>query len=329
MELTPVCVVCALIPYNRDVYCLFTVMARLNLTTRDMIKKKKLTSVLMFWLDLLSVVISFFELLCVMVEYRIRKKSLRATYFIDFYSRQGDIHHLIYKSDETCKDHFRMDRNAFSKLCNMLEARGGLKATKHMLVDEQVAMFLYILAHHVKNRIVKRQFKRSGETISRHFKSVLHAVIRLHAEFLEKPEPILETSTDEKWKWFKVYYDALLLSLCHSTIILRTYILCLCIKNCLGALDGTHIRVRVPLDDKPRYRNRKGEITTNVLGVCSQKMQFIYVLAGWEGSAADGRVLRDAINRRNGLKVPHGKESIFANLIILLIIICTETIFFY
>jgi hypothetical protein len=30
------------------------------------------------------------------------------------------------------------------------------------------------------------------------------------------------------------------------------------IKNCLGALDGTHIRVRVPLDDKPRYRNRKG-----------------------------------------------------------------------
>jgi hypothetical protein len=39
-------------------------------------------------------------------------------------------------------------------------------------------------------------------------------------------------------------------------------------------------------------------------------MQFIYVLAGWEGSAADGRVLRDAINRRNRLRVPHGKENI-------------------
>ncbi|CAA0810629.1 Unknown protein [Striga hermonthica] len=33
-------------------------------------------------------------------------------------------------------------------------------------------------------------------------------------------------------------------------------------------------------------------------------MQFIYVLPGWEGSAADGRVLRDAITRRNGLVVP-------------------------
>jgi len=133
---TPVCVVCPFIPYNRDVYCLFIVMARLNLTTRDMIKKKKLTSMLMFWLDMLSVVIAFFELLCVMVEYRIQKESLRARYVIDFYSRQGDIHRLIYESDEICHDHFRMDRNAFSKLCNMLEARGGLKATKHMLIYE-------------------------------------------------------------------------------------------------------------------------------------------------------------------------------------------------
>lgn len=33
-------------------------------------------------------------------------------------------------------------------------------------------------------------------------------------------------------------------------------------------------------------------------------MQFIYVLPGWEGSAADGRVLRDALLRPHGLKVP-------------------------
>ncbi|KAG6476592.1 hypothetical protein ZIOFF_065837 [Zingiber officinale] len=30
---------------------------------------------------------------------------------------------------------------------------------------------------------------------------------------------------------------------------------------------------------------------------------------GWEGSAADGRVLRDAISRRNGLKIPQGKSQ--------------------
>lgn len=63
----------------------------------------------------------------------------------------------------------------------------------------------------------------------------------------------------------------------------------------------------MPEADKPRYRSRKNEIATNVLGVCSQDMQFIYVLPGWEGSAADSRVLRDAISRRHGLRVPHGE----------------------
>nr|KAJ0193998.1 hypothetical protein LSAT_V11C800404790 [Lactuca sativa] len=74
--------------------------------------------------------------------------------------------------------------------------------------------------------------------------------------------------------------------------------------NCIGALDGTHIKCLVPLKDKPKYRTRKNDIATNVLGVCSQDMQFIYVLPGWDGSTADGRVLRDALLRSHGLKFP-------------------------
>ncbi|KAL0430554.1 UNVERIFIED_CONTAM: hypothetical protein Sradi_0681400, partial [Sesamum radiatum] len=35
-------------------------------------------------------------------------------------------------------------------------------------------------------------------------------------------------------------------------------------------------------------------------------MEFIYVLTGWEGSAADSRVLRNAINRPTGLRIPTG-----------------------
>ncbi|KAG8372793.1 hypothetical protein BUALT_Bualt12G0103900 [Buddleja alternifolia] len=101
--------------------------------------------------------------------------------------------------------------------------------------------------------------------------------MRLQSVLLNTPEPIPENSADEKWKWF---------------------------KNYLGALDGTYINVRVPIIDKPRYRSRKGEIATNVLGVCSHDMQFIYILPGWEGSVADGRVLREAMRMRNGLKVP-------------------------
>ncbi|KAL5544075.1 hypothetical protein UlMin_007859 [Ulmus minor] len=55
----------------------------------------------------------------------------------------------------------------------------------------------------------------------------------------------------------------------------------------MGVLDGTYVRVRVPVTEMLKYRNWKGDIATNVLGVCSQDMQFIYVLPGWEGLAAN------------------------------------------
>ena len=58
--------------------------------------------------------------------------------------------------------------------------------------------------------------------------------------------------------------------------------------------------------NRPIFQTRKGQIATNVLGVCSQDMEFIYALPGREGSAADSRVLRDAISRPNGLKVSQG-----------------------
>ncbi|KAI3702588.1 hypothetical protein L6452_28332 [Arctium lappa] len=35
-------------------------------------------------------------------------------------------------------------------------------------------------------------------------------------------------------------------------------------------------------------------------------MNFVYVLSGWEGSSTDSRVLRDAVTRHKGLKVPFG-----------------------
>ncbi|XP_059291007.1 uncharacterized protein LOC132044523 [Lycium ferocissimum] len=57
-----------------------------------------------------------------------------------------------------------------------------------------------------------------------------------------------------------------------------------------------------PMIDGNGLRTRKGDIATNVLGVCDRNLNFTYVLPGWEGSAADGRVLRDAVVRRNGLK---------------------------
>ena len=82
----------------------------------------------------------------------------------------------------------------------------------------------------------------------------------------------------------------------------------------MGALDGTYIVVTIPTTDSAKYRTRKAHLATNVLGVCTADMQFIYVLSGWEGLAADSRVLRDAIIRPNGLKIPIGMQHNFSTL---------------
>ncbi|KAG8369524.1 hypothetical protein BUALT_Bualt14G0022500 [Buddleja alternifolia] len=112
-----------------------------------------------------------------------------------------------------------------------------------------------------------------------HFNNVLTALLKLHTLFLVKPVPIGEDCTNDRWKWF---------------------------KGCLGALDGTYIPLRVALKYKPRYRNRKGDISVNVLVVCDINMNYVYLLCGWEGSAADSGVLKDAITRQNGFRVPDG-----------------------
>lgn len=70
---------------------------------------------------------------------------------------------------------------------------------------------------------------------------------------------------------------------------------------------GTYINVTLRSHYKPRFRNITGQICTNTLAVCDHNLRFVYLLPGWEGSDADGRVLRDSVNRINELKIPRDK----------------------
>ncbi|KAL8531617.1 hypothetical protein ACS0TY_008277 [Phlomoides rotata] len=64
---------------------------------------------------------------------------------------------LIGGNQIDCYDNLRMDRNAFGRLCVILKNRrgggGGLVDGKHVSVEEQVVMFLSILAHHKKTAL--------------------------------------------------------------------------------------------------------------------------------------------------------------------------------
>ena len=129
---------------------------------------------------------------------RARRRFISARYVIDNYESRECLFRLVYKSDDACLEELRMDRAAFFRLCEMLKTITRLKDTANMLVDEQVAIFLHVLAHHVKNRTMKKKFGRSAETISRAFRRVLRAITQLCSHHLVKPVPNPENSTDER-----------------------------------------------------------------------------------------------------------------------------------
>jgi len=60
---------------------------------------------------------------------------------------------------------------------------------------------------------------------------------------------------------------------------------------------------------EPAFRGRKSFCTQNVLAAIDFDGRFTYVLAGWEGTAHDATVLRDAIERPNGLRIPTGTHK--------------------
>ncbi|XBI75383.1 hypothetical protein VPH35_068760 [Triticum aestivum] len=184
-------------------------------------------------------------------------------------------------SEVACYDQLRLTKRNFHDLCIMLRERCGLVDSVYVAVEEKVAMFLLVVGHGLKMRLLRGTYKRSLETISTHFSEVLRAILSMHGEFIKLPDANVQPPDDYKWKWF---------------------------GGALGALDGCHVDVSVPVPSQGRYRNRKQAVSTNMLGVVDWNMKFLYVLPGREGSASDSRVLRDSMrtNRQDAFVVPNG-----------------------
>jgi hypothetical protein len=66
-------------------------------------------------------------------------------------------------------------------LCAILQERCGLRDSVYVSVEEKVAMFLLVVGHGLKLRLLRSYYKRYLETISRHFSDVLTAILSLSA----------------------------------------------------------------------------------------------------------------------------------------------------
>ncbi|KAL0556367.1 hypothetical protein IC582_004880 [Cucumis melo] len=81
--------------------------------------------------------------------------------------RQFAYFRMIHESDLVCRQSTRIDRRTFAILCHLLQTVSGISSTEIVDIEEMVAMFLHVLAHDVKNRVIQREFVWSGEIVSR------------------------------------------------------------------------------------------------------------------------------------------------------------------
>ncbi|XP_071681035.1 protein ALP1-like [Lolium perenne] len=189
----------------------------------------------------------------------------------------------FWQCDVTCRNMLRFERAPFFRSCNILRDRKLLEDSVHVSVEQQLAMFFHTIGHNVRNRVVATNFGRSFWTISVYFRRVLHAIGELRNEYIMPPSP----DTPEKIAGnprFDPYF-----------------------KDCIGAIDGTHVRASITKDVEHFFRGRKAFATQNVMAAVDFDLRFTYVLAGWEGTSHDALVLADALARERGLQVPEGK----------------------
>lgn len=101
---------------------------------------------------------------------------------------------VLNSESEHCLENFRMDKHVFYKLCDILQAKGLLRHTNRIKIEEQLAIFMFIVGHNLRTRAVQELFRYSGETISRHFNNVLNAIMAISLDFFQPPgsEEILE-----------------------------------------------------------------------------------------------------------------------------------------
>ncbi|KAG5245299.1 nuclease HARBI [Salix suchowensis] len=145
------------------------------------------------------------------------------------------------------------------RLCDLLTSRNLLRATQNVSIREQVIVFLQIIGHNQRFRVVSGRYYRSVETIHRYFRIVLKAILKLYKHLIKDPKDTVPAEIMNNTRFYPYF------------------------KDCVGAIDGTHVPANVPVEIQGKFRGRKEGTTQNVLAAITFDLKFLYVLAGWEG----------------------------------------------
>ncbi|XP_022843162.1 protein ALP1-like [Olea europaea var. sylvestris] len=183
---------------------------------------------------------------------------------------------ILNRHPEVCYRNFRMQKHVFMNFCDTLKEKGLLYDGKKVSVEEGVAMFLMIVGHTTRYSII-------GDRLHKWFKRVVRAVCSFGIELVRPTnQDIVHERILQKYPFF---------------------------KNCIGAIDGTHVAAWAPASRQISFRGRKTNVTQNVMLTCDFDMKFTFVYSGWEGTANDSRVFVDAVTRSsNNFPMPRGDQ---------------------
>jgi hypothetical protein len=156
-----------------------------------------------------------------------------------------------------------------------------------MLQDVSLTIFLLACGQGMFNSALDGIFKNSSETISRKFEEDLLCVVAMSVDYIRPVDPNFSTT---------------------HTRISRDRRMMPYFKNCIGALDGTHISATPRSEDLIRYIGRGGIATQNVLAIVDFDMRFIYASTGQPGSMHGTNVLFHAL-RHDHDTFPHPPQG--------------------
>jgi hypothetical protein len=180
-----------------------------------------------------------------------------------------------------------MSRAIFDKLLGTLVENYGLMSTRVMSFVEALGMFVWMCGAPQSFVQVKNIFKRSKETISRKFDEVLQCLNLLGGDNICPKDPQFRTVHPRlQDSRFSPHFN-----------------------NCIGAIDGTHVKVVMPANERIEHTCRHGYPTQNVMAICDFDMRFTFVVSGWPGSAHDSRVFNHTLNRYSD-EFPHPPEGL-------------------
>ncbi|KLO09058.1 hypothetical protein SCHPADRAFT_834482, partial [Schizopora paradoxa] len=113
-----------------------------------------------------------------------------------------------------------MSKLVFRHLQRELLLYGGFSHTKHISMDEQLAIFLRLCRDGDSSHTICEGFQRSPDTVSKIFHCLLDITTSkpFYTRYVRFPR---DGHTPQKWRYSKIFFPFF--------------------EGCIGAIDGTHI----------------------------------------------------------------------------------------